>query len=101
MKKFGLLCFSMLAAALIAAPANKDVYAEEKTDSKAAEGIYLGDISVGGMTSDDIKKEVEKYISGFTSKTITLTMDDNKYDLTAGALGYRWGNKIVVEEILD
>lgn len=101
MKKFGLLCFSMLAAALIAAPANKDVYAEEKTDSKAAEGIYLGDISVGGMTSDDIKKEVEKYISGFTSKTITLTMDDNKYDLTAGALGYRWGNKKVVEEILD
>ena len=28
-------------------------------------------------------------------------MDDNKYDLTAGALGYGWGNKKVVEEILE
>lgn len=101
MKKFSLLMFSVLASAMIATNADNDVFAAEGGNQTAADGIYLGDISVGGMNDEAITKEVEAYINGYTSKKITLSMDDNKYDLTAGQLGYTWGNKKVVEEIMN
>lgn len=67
-------------------------------DTLITEGISIGDISIGGMTKDEAINKANEYVNTFTGQVITLGMDENNVDITAGELGYYWKNTDVIEE---
>lgn len=64
-------------------------------------GIYMGSINAAGKTLDEVKSEVEEYVSQLQDKTITLTVFDNKVEVTGAELGISCGNLDVLTEALE
>lgn len=85
-----------IAAALVLSPAKE---AEAKGDDTIKTGIYIGDISVAGMTADEARDTVNAYIDSLQEVEITLLVtEENSVTVTAGELGISWGNPEIVEE---
>lgn len=64
-------------------------------------GIYMGSINAAGKTLEEVKSEVEEYVSQLQDKTITLTVFDNKVEVTGAELGISCGNLDVLTEALE
>ncbi len=97
MKNFfkGASCF--LAAAMLAGIWGMQVKAQE--EDVILSGIYIEDMSLGGMTVSDAKAMVENYVDSLSDKVITLTiMDGNSVEITPADVGLSWNNPTVVEE---
>lgn len=84
-----------MAAALVLSPAKE---AEAKSDNTIKTGIYIGDISVAGMTADEARDAVNGYIDSLQEVEITLLVtEENSVTVTAGELGISWGNPEIVD----
>lgn len=84
-----------IAAALVLSPAKE---AEAKSDDTIKAGIYIGDISVAGMTADEARDAVNAYIDSLQEVEITLLVtEENSVTVTAGELGISWGNPEIVD----
>ncbi len=93
MKKIALLLGIMAALALW--PAKE---AAAKSDNTIKAGIYIGDISVAGMTADEARNAVNDYIDALREVEITLLVtEENSVTVTAGELGVSWGNPEIVD----
>lgn len=93
MKKIAVLLG--MAAALVLSPAKE---AEAKSDNTIKTGIYIGDISVAGMTADEARDAVNGYIDSLQEVEITLLVtEENSVTVTAGELGISWGNPEIVD----
>lgn len=94
MKKWN-VWLSVAAAAsavmLMAAP----VYAQEAT---LPEGVYIGDISLGGLTGEEARQEVQTYVDHMAGRRVVLELEDRTADTTAQELGFAWTNPEAVEE---
>ncbi len=53
-----------------------------------ANGIYIGDVSVGGMTADEAEAAIDSYMAQISASEITLTSDDVTMVATLSELGY-------------
>lgn len=60
------------------------------------DGTTIGDLDVSGLTVDEASAKIDEYVAGFTNKVLTLSMDENKADVTVGELGLYWKNREVV-----
>lgn len=82
-------------AALALCPAKE---AAAKSDNTIKAGIYIGDISVAGMTADEARDAVNEYIDSLREVEITLLVtEENSVTVTAGELGVSWGNPEIVD----
>ncbi len=90
-------------ALLFAVVAMSTVNAKAKEEDKLVipDGVYIGDISVEGMTSEEAAKEVEKQISKLSDTKITLEADGNSIEVSAKELGIKWGNKEITEKAVN
>lgn len=77
------------------------VNAETKETDTIPERVYVGDISIGGMTREEATQVVEDYVAGLEEKKITLQAGENTLEVTAGDIGISWGNPEVVEEAVS
>ena len=64
-------------------------------------GIYMGGINAAGKTVDEVKAEVEAYVEELKSKTITLSVFDNKVEVTGEEFGISCANLDVLTEALE
>lgn len=64
-------------------------------------GIYMGNINAAGKTLEEVKAEVEEYVEDLQSKTITLSVFDNKVEVTGADMGVSCGNLDVLTEALE
>ncbi|MDE6312111.1 MAG: VanW family protein [Lachnospiraceae bacterium] len=64
-------------------------------------GIYMGNINAAGKTLEEVKAEVEEYVEDLQSKTITLSVFDNKVEVTGADMGISCGNLDVLTEALE
>lgn len=84
-----------ITAALALCPAKE---AAAKSDNTIKAGIYIGDISVAGMTADEARNAVNEYIDSLREVEITLLVtEENSVTVTAGELGVSWGNPEIVD----
>lgn len=97
MKKWNVLK-GLAFAALFGSIAVFPAYAKEKT---FPEGIYVGEFSLGGLTKEQAKAEIEDYIAGLTDRGVTLDVDGNEIETTAKDLGYVCTNEKALEEAED
>lgn len=64
-------------------------------------GIYMGSIDAAGKTVEEVTAEVEDYVEGLKDKTITLSVFDNKVEVTGEEFGISCTNLDVLTEALD
>lgn len=94
MKKWRVLSL-FAAAALLGVLAAAPVYAKE---TPLPEGLYIGEIGLGGLTRDEAQKKVKDYVDAMADQTITLDVDGTAVETTAAELGFAWSNQDAVEE---
>lgn len=62
-------------------------------------GVFIGDMDVGGKTPQEAEKMVRDQVSQLSSAMITLQMGDDQVSATLGQLGLTWENTDLIEEI--
>lgn len=98
MKKKILSCLLLsLMAGILFAGSNS--YAKTTSD-EIAMGVYAEDVNLSGLTKEEAKEAINAYISEKAEEKITLTIGDEKLDVTRESLGVSWNNEEVVEEAL-
>lgn len=82
---------------MLAAPVS--MRAEEP--DRIAEGVYIGNVYVGGMTEAEAEAAVEAYIEETADTQITLVAGEQSTVVTAGELGIEFSDMSVIEEAMD
>ncbi len=86
-------------AAIVSLKADKAYGYVVNDDGKIKNGVYAGSINLSGMTSDEARNAVTKYIAGLSNKTVQLnTVNDNFVEASAGSLGLTWKNPEIIDE---
>ena len=70
------------------------------TSDEIAMGVYAEDVNLSGLTKEEAKDAINAYVSEKAEEKITLTIGDEKLDVTRESLGVSWNNEEVVEEAL-
>lgn len=80
---------------------NIGVKAEEDEDLVIADRVYIGDVSVAGMTEEEATAAVEEYIDGLKDTTVKLEAGENSLEVKAEDLGIGWGNPEIAEKAVN
>lgn len=64
------------------------------------DGIYIGNVNVGGMTEEQARSSVEEYVSGLLNTTFSLKGETGSIAMTAGEMGVSADADAAVEEAL-
>ncbi len=68
-------------------------------ETKIESGIYVNDINLSGMTTEEARQKILSYVESFGDAQITLrAVDDGAISATASELGLKWGNEEILEE---
>lgn len=71
---------------------------ENDTAAYIAEGVYMGNIDLSGLTTDEAKEKVEAYVESLKAKNVTFGAPDEHYvSVMAGDLGLSWANEGDIE----
>lgn len=78
--------------------ASTSVFAKEADDATIPANVYIGEVSVGGMTVDEAKEAVTDYVKDTTDVDVVLKAGEKSVTVKAEELGLGWGNTKVAEE---
>jgi vancomycin resistance protein YoaR len=86
-------------------PAAQEITTETgTTESTGAsvieEGVYIGNVSVGGMTEAQAKSAVEEYVAGLMDTTFTLKGDTGSIEMTAADMEVKADISTAVDQAL-
>ena len=85
MKKIGKMMFGLAACACFFLPA---VGAEAKEDvTMFRDGVYLEDVSLSGMTVEEVDEVVQSKVDEALQKTFILSVEGNDVEVTGEELG--------------
>ncbi|MDD6306138.1 MAG: VanW family protein [Clostridiales bacterium] len=88
----------MLTAGLVLlAPAGLRAAGEDRI----AEGVYIGNISVGGMTEKEAADAVSSYVKSVGDAVLTLTAGEKSVEVTAAELGTSFTDMNVIQKAMD
>lgn len=88
---------AMLTVVCLSALVTGRVKAQEKADV-IHKGVYLENIDVSGMTTEEARETAKQYVETLKGNTIHLkAVDDGEITVTAGELGIAWANPEVVD----
>ena len=99
MKKSMKLCLTLLIVFSCVLEIKNGIWADEK--KTVTDGVYIENINVSGMTFEQARNEVKDYINDVSDQRVTLVIGDEKVDVTASDLGYKWENRGVINEALS
>lgn len=73
-----------------------------KTDTDTIpEGIYIGEVAVGGMTAVEAEEAVESYVQSLAQETVTLSANGNTLEPTVEELGLSEDVETAVSEAVN
>lgn len=87
----GLAAIALAAAMMLCVPS--DVQADTLPN-----GIYVGEISLGGMTEEEADAKIQSFVAELEQQKITLVVDGQSVDTNAKELGFHWSNPDAVKE---
>lgn len=88
--------FTLVIAGLLGIPGF--VKAQESETNTIPDKVYIGEISVGGMTEDEAAKAVQASVDTMMDMQFTLKAGEKEVSVTAKDLGVEWSNTMVVQE---
>lgn len=56
--------------------------ANETDTAKVCNGIQVEDMDVSGMTADEVKETIQKYVADMKDKKVTVLVGENKAETT-------------------
>lgn len=71
-----------------------------RAESVFPAGVYVGGLSLEGMTEVEAEKAVEKYVAAKMDQMVTLDVNGAQAEASAEDLGLSWGNPDAVSEAL-
>lgn len=71
------------------------------SEDKIAEGVYIGNIYVGGMTEEEAAEAIDTYVESVNDAVFTLAAGTNSIDAEAKELGIHFSDMNVVQEAMD
>jgi len=77
------------------------VYAQGMAVDTIADGVFIDDIDMSGMTISEAVAAVDEYITATSQCTIRLNIDSNWVEVKASDLGLSCANDEVVEEAFE
>lgn len=80
---------------------NQVVYAAGMPKDTIADGIFIDDMDMSGMTIAEAVDAVDAYIQDRTDSQITLNINENHVTVSAGDMGLSCGNSQIVEEAFE
>lgn len=75
--------------------------AKAQEEERVAEGVYIGNTYVGGMTAAEARAAIEEYIAGAETSEITLSAGQKSIQVDASELGIHFTDMNVVQEAID
>ena len=87
----------VLAAVLFKTTAG--IYAEE--EERIAQGVYIGNVNVGGMTAEEAENAVESYVQSVKDATITLEAGERSITVPASEFEIAFSGENVVNTAMD
>lgn len=69
--------------------------------SRIADGVYIGNVHVGGMTEEEAQDAIEEYVAEAEYAEFTLSVEENSIDVDAAELGVHFTDTNVVQEAMD
>ncbi len=75
------------------------IYAEE--EERIAQGVYIGNVNVGGMTAEEAENAVESYVQSVKDATITLEAGERSITVPASEFGIAFSGENVVNTAMD
>lgn len=97
-KCVGLAVLTLLFLAVSAAMFQPGEAVAASDDDVILEGVYIGDISLAGMTADEAKAAVSSFVEELKTKHITFgAVNDHYVTVMAGDLGLRWVNEADID----
>lgn len=66
-----------------------------------AQGVYIGNIDVGGMTEEQAIAAVQSYLTQVSGAQLTLAVGEKSTQVTAADLGIKFVDRYVVQEAMD
>ncbi|MCI8326408.1 MAG: hypothetical protein HFI37_01365, partial [Lachnospiraceae bacterium] len=70
-------------------------------NSVIADRVYIGDVSVAGMTVKEAESAVEEYIDGLKDIAVKLEAGESNLEIKAEELGIGWGNPEVADKAVN
>lgn len=100
-KKRWLTVAVLVIAAVVVIGMNIGVKAEEDENLVIADRVYIGDVSVAGMTAQEASAAVEEHINSLKDTTVKLEAGENSLEVKAEQLGIGWGNPEIAEKAVN
>lgn len=93
-KRAILLTLSLALTVLLVSVAGSGKALAASDDDVILEGVYMGNISLAGMTADEAKASVNAFVEELKLKNVTFgAVGDHYVAVTAGDLGLKWENE--------
>jgi vancomycin resistance protein YoaR len=80
--------------------ATDEVKAANTDENRIADGVFIGNVDVGGMTEKEAKSAVEEYVSSLGELTFTLEGPNGSLDVTAAEMGLTADASDAIDEAL-
>lgn len=77
------------------------VSAKAEQKDTIAEGVYIGNVYVGGMTAEEAAGAISGYVASAREAVLTLAADERKITATAAELGISYTDENLVQQALD
>lgn len=90
----------LLLTAVIAIGAFSVHAAKAETEQTIEEGIYIGNVNVGGMTEQQARSAVDEYVAGLMDISFTLQGDTGSIQMTAEDMGVSADAETAVQNAL-
>lgn len=99
-KLAGVILGAFTVGALLVA---KPLYTEatEAATERIAEGVYIGNIYVGGMTEEEAEAAIDAYVLEAGEAVFTLSAGERQIEVAAEELGVHFTDMNVVQEAMD
>ena len=91
---------SAAAAALLFLAQPEQAYAREE-EPRAAQGVYVGEVEISGLTREESEAAVDAYVEGLRERKLTLVTDGQEDQTSMGQLGLSWANREAVSEAVE
>ncbi len=89
MKRYSKLLLVLAGALLVTAGVGlQQTRAEQSSVEVIPQGIYIGSVSVGGMTAEEAAEAISAYVEEISAETITLNAEDAILETTLAELGF-------------
>ncbi|SCP98876.1 Vancomycin resistance protein YoaR, contains peptidoglycan-binding and VanW domains [Anaerobium acetethylicum] len=71
---------------------------DNDTENTISKGVFVGDIEISGMTTEEAAAAVDAYIADLNNKTLTFDVNGNEVKAAVSELGLTWENRGIIDE---